>query len=357
MKKLLPHFVTVIFTLFALGVAAATLFYSFNGLGLIFPNDLLGQGFGMLLFDIAMFIWFMTFISKCESTMQYVFSMIGFLVGLAGTIGLVSIEVGISSGLFVAAEMTKPLTYIFIGVMIGHLILLYAHHSAAPNVSASISLGVEKAKIVDKAGSDAESILTKNIAGLSAPLANKLVQEVMRDLGLTQTHADVLDLPALDVARVAADDEPVKGNKPLQFITDWILNAGKGARKYEAVAPAVKVQALKPEKKSVFDNLNPWAFGDDPSGPTSGDAMVQKDAAARVDELRNDRLDDMKQAQAKADAAIAAYADAHKEMQNIDERMKQDRARHEKDYPFLFEDLMPDAPEDKPDQGGEFRKE
>jgi len=242
MKKLLPHFTAVIFGLFVLGVAGAVLFYSFQGLGLIFPGDLLGQSFGMMLFDLSMFVWFSVFVSKCESTMQYVFAGIGFLVGLAGTLGLVSIEVGLSSGMLEPGAMQKPLTYIFIAVLIGHLILLYAHHAAAPHISASISLGVEKAKITGKAEKDAEKMLTDNIQTLSSPIANDLVRRVMDELNLRPAQGVVLDLSALNVGSASPATDATGGLKPLDFLKSFIFkNAAKPRDHGQAVKSAEPV--------------------------------------------------------------------------------------------------------------------
>lgn len=237
MRKLLPHFTAVLFAVFILGVGGAVLFYSFNGLGLIFPGDLIGQLFGLLLFDLAMFIWFMVFVSKCESTMQYVFAGLGFLVGLGGTLGLVGIEVGLSSGMLEAGSMQKPLTYIFIGVLLGHLVLLYLHHGAAPHLSAGISIGIEKAKIVDKAEKDAEKILTENVALLSAPLAHELVKRVMQDLNLKPAQGEIIDLPALSVQTSQEDAPAAAGDNSLDVLKGWFLNASRRFRKYEQTAP------------------------------------------------------------------------------------------------------------------------
>lgn len=264
MKKLLPHFAGVFFALFVIGVAGAVLFYSFNGLGLIFPGDLLGQVFGLMLFDVSMIVWFLVFVSKCKSTMQYVFAGLGFFVGLAGTLGLVGIEVGLSSGMLEAGSMQKPLTYIFIGVLIGHLVLIYGHHAAGPQISAEISLGVEKAKITDQAQKDAEKILTENIASLSAPIAQELVKQVMNDLNLRPASGQVIDLPVLTVEHVGKDSiAPQDGAQP-NFLLSWLQNLGRGARKYESAVPSVNLnlRPVTPKQSPVPVDVEPEGGGD-----------------------------------------------------------------------------------------------
>lgn len=278
MSKLIKPFTAVLFGLFVFGVAGAVLFYSFKGLGLIFPNDLMGQILGMMLFDLAAFVWFMVFISKCESTMQYVFSIIGFLVGLAGTLGLVGIEVGLSSGMLEEGSMQKPLTYIFIGVMIGHLVLIYAHKAAHPVMAADISLGVEKAKITDQAEKDASKMLTDNIQALSQPIANELVKQVMNDLNLRPTSRTVLDLPALNVEHVPAVADSAARVKPLDFLKGWWNKKSAKPRTYEkavSMRSSAHVQNVMPDlvegameadkRKAAADELSYHPIGVHPA--------------------------------------------------------------------------------------------
>jgi hypothetical protein len=190
MKKLLPIFAGVLFGLFMLAVGAAVMYYSWNGLALIFPEDLTGQIFGLINFDIAALIWFLTFVYLSRSTMQYVFSGFGFLVGLVGTVGLVGIEIGISSGYLKPDEMAQPLTYIMIGVLVAHLVLLYARHSAEPEVTADINIGVEKAKVKDEAQKQFDERMKANARALGVIEADRLFADILRDLNVQALGGD-----------------------------------------------------------------------------------------------------------------------------------------------------------------------
>jgi len=247
MIKLLGPLAKTLFALFILAVFAGVMYYSFHALGLIFPGDLAGQMFGMALFDLAALVWFLVFVKNCQSTMQYVFSAIGFMLGIVGTLGLVGIEVGISSGLLEAAPMAKPLSYIFLGALLGHLLLIYATHAAAPEISAEISLGVERAKITAQAEKDAERILMNNQAALSGPIADELVRRVLQDLNLQPRGADVLDLQALDVVPPA---QPAPSGGAPNFLSRILSGLGNGARKFESsvksVEPTSPLQTPKP---------------------------------------------------------------------------------------------------------------
>jgi len=251
MKKLMPFVAGVGLLIFALAVGTIVISLSYRALGLIFPNDLFDQLIGLALFDASALIWFTVFVYLCESTMQYVYAFLGFLLGLGGTIGLVAIEVGISSKMLMAASMLKPLTYIFIGVAVGHLILLYARHAAAPNVNAKISLGIDKAKIVDEGQKQAEEHLAKQLPHLGAAISNRLIQEVMRDLKLSSAGGQVIDLPALDVSTTPAAATPVVKIPGVGFIKNWILNRGRKARTYEQAVPSVAMAAAEPVETEV----------------------------------------------------------------------------------------------------------
>jgi len=194
MKKLIGPFAKVFGGLFAVGVFVIIISLSYSALGRVFPGSLFDQAAGLLLFDISALVWFMQFVGGSRSVSQYVYSGLGFLLGLLGSIGLVGIEVGISSGMLIAEEMTKPLSYIFIGAAVGHLMVLYAFHGSEPAISAEISLGVEKAKVHDEGMRQAEEMLKRDMAQLGREISLRLVDDVKRDLRLP---GQVIDLPAL----------------------------------------------------------------------------------------------------------------------------------------------------------------
>lgn len=243
MIKLLAPFAAVIFALFIGAVVLGVMYYSYNALGLIFPGDLAGQLFGMVLFDVAALNWFLVFVKKCESTMQYVFSGLGFMVGLGGTLGLVGIEVGLSSGYLEAGTMAQPLTYIFIVAMISHLVLIYAHHAAAPEISAEISLGVERAKIFANAEKQAERMLTENQNALGKEIADRQVREILRVLEIEPNRAQVLDLPALPVEDIAPAGKP---RERVDFLSGLLSGWGKGGRLFGFNAPSVATTSPQP---------------------------------------------------------------------------------------------------------------
>jgi hypothetical protein len=235
MKKLMPFFAAALFGLFALAVFVIVISLSYRALGVVFPDDLFDQAIGLVLFDVAAITWFMQFVYKSESTMQYVYAGFGFLIGLLGMIALVGIEVGISSKMLVAAEMTKPLVYIFIGVAVGHVVLIYLRHSAAPEVNAKISLGIEKAKIQDEGMRQAEQHFDIARGNLGAAISDRLVSEILRDLKLQPQIIDSKLLPVMEVSKAET-------NFNLPGWLSWVRGGRRFGSSVQAVEIASKAQ-------------------------------------------------------------------------------------------------------------------
>lgn len=228
MKKIFPHLVSVAFAVFMLGVFGMVVSLTYSALGRMFPNQPLTQLMGVSLFDFAALVWFGVFVYKSDSTGQYTAAAFGFLFGLAGAIGMIAIESAINAGMVTAAEMSSYLVYVFVGVSIAHMILIYAHHAGASEVNARISLGIEKAKINDEGMKQAEQILMSNQTALGQTIANKLVAEVLHDLNITPSKT-VIDLPALPV------QEEVPQESFFGRIQNFIKNnSASGGRKFNA---------------------------------------------------------------------------------------------------------------------------
>lgn len=217
MKKLLPYLTGAMFGLFILGVFVAVVSISFSGLGHIFPDNIFNQAIGLVLFDFAALTWFLVFVSGCKSTMQYVWSALGFVIGLLGVLGLAGMEVGISSGWLVAAEVTRPLSYIFIGVLLSHLTLIYLHHGSAPEIETAISLGIEKARIQAEGMRQAELQMQHSAASMGSVIRGRLVGDALREMNMSPEH--IIDLKALPVEMPAA--QPTAGGFQFPFKWPW----------------------------------------------------------------------------------------------------------------------------------------
>jgi hypothetical protein len=252
MKKLIPHIASVFFSLFSAGVIVLLMTYTFQALARVFPDNLIAQGMGMILFDLAAIAWLGAFIYLCRSIMQYAFAFIGFIIGLLGTLGMVAIEVMLGGQTLMEppAWTNQALIYGFIGAAVAHVILFYAYKLSAPEISAEISLGVETANITEEALKQAEEALLSQRNSLGGVIAPRLVSNVRRNLGLPA--GGVLDLPAYDVA------EPSTAQTPEHKMGLWqkVKTAGQvllgipfqQQAKQSAEAPA----SSQPDKPPVF---------------------------------------------------------------------------------------------------------
>jgi hypothetical protein len=149
---------------------------------------------------VATIAWLGAFIYLCKSAMQYAFALIGFFVGLAGTLVMVAIEVMLGGQQLMEppAWTNEALIYGFIIAAVAHVVLFYAYKLTAPEVSAEISLGIETANITQEAMKQAESVLLAQRGALGGVIAPRLVNNVRRNLGLP-VSGEVLDLPAYDI--------------------------------------------------------------------------------------------------------------------------------------------------------------
>jgi hypothetical protein len=245
------------FVLFALGVFGVVASLSFAALGWIFPDDLLTQIIGLCLFDLAALVWGLSFVYLSQSIGQYVAAAGGFLVGLAGVIGLVAVEVGISSEQVVVADVVRPLSYIFVGAAAAHLVLLYAHHAAGPEVDSKISLGVEKAKIQAEGMRQAESLLDGLRESLGESIRARLVAEVYADLHLHPLVVDGKLLPVDDSLNIDKNGWPVRevGQEasPFPLNLGGIVNKLRGNRSGSSRSsePARSAEGATPEASVV----------------------------------------------------------------------------------------------------------
>ncbi len=262
MKKIMPHVAGVFFALFALGVIALLMSYTFEALAFIFPDNFISQIMGMVLFDIAALAWLGAFIYLCKSVMQYTFAFIGFLFGLLGSLTMVAIDVmlGGQSMIEPPAWINSALVYGFIAAAVVHVLLVYAYKLAGPEVSADISLGIETAQITEEAMKQAENELLRERGALGRVIAPRLMNNVRRNLGLP-VSSDVLDLPAYDVPDPArAIPVQIPAARPMSFV-ERVKAAGKVLinpepavmRQYEATTPIApdpkpkESEAAKPE--------------------------------------------------------------------------------------------------------------
>jgi hypothetical protein len=188
MKKVLGAIAGLVFGLFGIGVIGLVISLTYGALQKIFPDNPTNQMWGLVIFDIATVAWGLGFIFKSKSLGQYGAAGAGFLVGLLGTIAMIYAEVSLESAALTGntdtLELGRWMARTFIIASIIHLVLLYMHHGADPELAGQISTGVARGQIIDKARHDAEKQLEAEAPILARDITADIVQSVRRDLQL-----------------------------------------------------------------------------------------------------------------------------------------------------------------------------
>jgi hypothetical protein len=189
MKKVLGAIAGIFFAAFCVGVIGLMISLTYGAVQRIFPNSFSNQMWGLVIYDIATLAWGMAFVFKSHSLGQYAAAGTGFLVGLIGTLGMIAAEVTLSGqsltgGTVDTVQIGQWMVYAFIGCTAIHVILIYAHHAAGPEIAQQISTGVARGQIRDKAIKDAEKQLEVETAALAQDITADIVASVRRDLQL-----------------------------------------------------------------------------------------------------------------------------------------------------------------------------
>ena len=228
MKKVLAVIAGFIFGAFGIGVLALLMSLTYQALQKLFPNSLQNQMWGMIVYDIAAICWAGAFVFKSKSVVQYGAAAFGFLIALIGTLGMVAAEVMLGGQQLIPAEMQRIgqwMVYGFIGVTILHVIMLYTHHGAAPDIWETINLGISRSTVTDAAMKQATKRIEQEQAMLAESIADEIVDQVKRDLNLPipirntvfdrrkKLAADTVPLPIIEPAP-QPQDEPKPAKPP-----------------------------------------------------------------------------------------------------------------------------------------------
>src|SRR3990167_3086002 len=115
MKNVMKYVALILFSLFAVAVFALMMSFSFSALGRVYPDNLLNQGMGLVLFDIGALAWLVVFIYKAVGGLQRAGALVCFALDFLGTLGLVAIEVLLGGQIYVAVApwVGQSLVYVF----------------------------------------------------------------------------------------------------------------------------------------------------------------------------------------------------------------------------------------------------
>ena len=211
MKKVIGKMSGFIFAAFGIGVFALLMSLTYQALQKLFPASPDNQLWGLIIYDIAAICWAMAFVFLCKSVVQYAAAGMGFIVALLGTLGMVAAEVILGGQTLIPTQTQQIgqwMVYSFIGVTAFHVIMIYVHHGAAPDIWEQIDIGIARSQVTDAAMRQATKKIEIETHMLADTLADEIVNRVKRDLNIpisatgtvfdpNQNQAVTLPLPAL----------------------------------------------------------------------------------------------------------------------------------------------------------------
>jgi hypothetical protein len=225
MKKVLATIAGFVFGAFGIAILALLITLTYQALSHIFPDNFISQMWGLVDFDIAMMCWALGFVFQSKSVTQYAAAGTGFLAALVGTLGMVGAEVMLGGQNLVPAQTEQIgqwMIYGFIGVTILHVIMLYTHHGAAPEIWSQIDIGISKSQVTDTARKQATKQIQEETRMLADDLAKDIVAQVKRDLNIPiavpagtlfkpETYEQAIPHPTI---QPATKDEAIQPSNP-----------------------------------------------------------------------------------------------------------------------------------------------
>lgn len=139
------------------------------------------------------------------------------------------------------------MVYGFVIMTAIHSALLYAHHSAAPNIHEKINVGIARGEIVTEAITQATKTLEAEKSALAQSIHADIVNQVKRDLGLHRSQ--VLDLPALPVE----NPYPVTLAKDVTLPLSWQWLRSKFPGKTKPQPAAEPIEQSDPSSRESGD--------------------------------------------------------------------------------------------------------
>jgi hypothetical protein len=261
MGKVLKQASIFVVGLFSIAIIGMMMQFTYGALNRIFFNNIAYVLFGLTLFDIAALAWGIWFVFQSKSVTQYAVAAIGFCVGLVGTLGMIAAEVmlsGMTPEQIAASTIPAYMRYGFIIVAFIHVILVYLHHGAAPEISEEINIGVMVGEAID--AGQKKAALQMNVVqdAVAGQLMIGVFEEAMRRIAFQtgrQVYLPGLTQPALPgYAPVGMPQQ----DQVLQTLTcpncghknplDQVYCGTCGTRTHQAPTAADKSQIIKKDE-------------------------------------------------------------------------------------------------------------
>lgn len=149
------------------------------------PGNTILQFMTLSLFDVAAFVWFVSFVTQAKGTTQWAVSLIGFGIGIIGSVIMAAGELILGQKLVVLDDPTR-LGWILIMVVIvaalAHALLTYAFHFSDPHMRNRIENEQKVAEAIEYAYKDAREQIEKEMDNLTKDLVESVMFDARQQL-------------------------------------------------------------------------------------------------------------------------------------------------------------------------------
>lgn len=201
LKSVGPTIGKILLVLFGAAVFGLMIILTFGSLGRIFPNDLVKQATGLILFDIGAFTWLVIFAYASRGAMQRAIALLLFLFCVAGAVVMAGADAMMSGQAFVEIPqwLGQAVVYLFIVATAVNLLAIYMHHLNSPDLSTQIRMQSQEDNLIKLALDQADSELESQRHELAKRLAERYTQSALVSLNLSRPGDVVIDSVARDV--------------------------------------------------------------------------------------------------------------------------------------------------------------
>jgi hypothetical protein len=201
--------------LFATLIIFYTASLTFMVAGRLLPGNLLMQVMTVVLFDVAAIIWFLTYITQARSTSQWAISLIGFGIGLLGTVTMAAGELILGQQLVVFNDPSR-LGWILITCVIvaclAHVTLVYLYHFTDPVTKNRVDMQQQVAAKIAQANKEAIQMLEAETTSLARAYRDTVIEHAKQIMeGEIGVNIKERNKKALDNAKINGTPPVISG--------------------------------------------------------------------------------------------------------------------------------------------------
>lgn len=216
MKAVGPTLGKIMLVIFGMAVFGLMIILTFSALGRIFPNDLIKQATGLILFDIGALVWLVVFAYASRGAMQRSIALLLFFFCVAGAVTMAGSDAIMSGQQFVEIPewLGQIIVYVYIVAVAMNLIALYLHHLNSPDLATTIRMQGQEDHLIALALDEADRQLEEERHELSSALSVRYKQKALVSLNLINP-ADIIEAKFRNGTADKKSAVKVSAEKPL----------------------------------------------------------------------------------------------------------------------------------------------